>query len=37
VELSERAAASCPGARLVTITDFLGAPEYDALITELKG
>ncbi|MGI6544866.1 MAG: PTS mannitol transporter subunit IICB [Fastidiosipilaceae bacterium] len=36
VELSERAAAAVPGARLVTITDFLNAPEYDALITSLQ-
>jgi PTS system mannitol-specific IIC component len=36
VELKDRAAAACPGARLITITDFLGAPEYDTLIAELK-
>jgi PTS system mannitol-specific IIC component len=36
-ELQERAAASCPTARLVPITDFLGAPEYDQLIIEIKG
>jgi PTS system mannitol-specific IIC component len=40
-ELKERAAAAvaaaCPAARLITITDFLSAPEYDKLIAELKG
>jgi PTS system mannitol-specific IIC component len=35
-ELRERAAASNPNARLVAITDFLNAPEYEALIAELK-
>lgn len=34
-ELRERAAASCPSARLVTITNFMGAPEYDTLVQEL--
>lgn len=34
-ELRERAAASSPSARLVTITNFMGAPEYDALVQEL--
>jgi PTS system mannitol-specific IIC component len=36
-ELKERAAASCPGARLVTITNFMNAPEYDELAKELAG
>lgn len=36
VELRERAAASSPGARLVTITNFMGAPEYDELVNELR-
>lgn len=36
-DLAERAAQSCPGARIITITDFLSAPEYDELIDELKG
>jgi PTS system mannitol-specific IIC component len=35
-ELSARAAAACPTARLVTITDFLNAPEYETLIRDLK-
>ncbi|MDR1314850.1 MAG: PTS mannitol transporter subunit IICB [Deltaproteobacteria bacterium] len=35
-ELKERAAASCPGARLVLITNFMGAPEYDTLVKELS-
>lgn len=34
--LGERAAHSNPDARLITITNFLGAPEYDALVEELK-
>jgi PTS system mannitol-specific IIC component len=36
-ELAERAATSCPGARLIAIKNFLGAPEYDALTEELSG
>ncbi|GHT48896.1 hypothetical protein FACS1894102_2750 [Spirochaetia bacterium] len=36
VDLSERAKAACPSARLVTIRDFLNAPEYDQLINDLK-
>jgi PTS system mannitol-specific IIC component len=36
VELRERAAAVNPKAELVTITDFLNAPEYDTLIERLK-
>ncbi|WP_077609306.1 PTS mannitol transporter subunit IICB [Clostridium sp. Marseille-P2415] len=36
-ELKERAAHSCPGARLVLIKNFLSAPEYDMLVEELKG
>jgi len=35
-ELTDRAGAACPKARLVAITDFLGAPEYDELIAGLK-
>ena len=35
-ELGERAAHSNPGAKLVLITNFLAAPEYDALVEELK-
>jgi PTS system mannitol-specific IIC component len=35
-ELKERAAASNPKARLVPITDFLSAPEYDQLIADLQ-
>jgi PTS system mannitol-specific IIC component len=35
-ELRERAQAANPQARLIGITDFLSAPEYDALIEELK-
>ena len=34
-DLAERAAASAPGARLVTITNFMNAPEYDALVQEI--
>lgn len=34
--LGERAAHSNPDARLITITNFLGAPEYDTLVEELK-
>ncbi|MDR1037914.1 MAG: mannitol-specific PTS transporter subunit IIC [Deltaproteobacteria bacterium] len=36
-ELKARAAASCPSAKLVLITNFMGAPEYDALVSELSG
>jgi PTS system mannitol-specific IIC component len=35
-ELMQRAKDACPGAKLVPITDFLNAPEYDQLIAELK-
>ena len=34
-ELGERAAHSNPSAKLILITNFLAAPEYDELITEL--
>lgn len=34
-ELGARAAASNPDARIVTIHNFLGAPEYDVLVEEL--
>lgn len=34
-ELSERAVHSNPNARLITITNFLSAPEYDVLIEDL--
>lgn len=36
-ELGERAGHSSPNARLVLITNFLAAPEYDELIKELSG
>ena len=35
-ELGERAGHSNPNARLVLITNFLAAPEYDLLVEELK-
>jgi PTS system mannitol-specific IIC component len=35
-DLAQRAKDACPGAKLVTITDFLNAPEYDQLVGELK-
>lgn len=35
-ELKERAAHSCPGAKLVLIKNFMSAPEYDLLVEELK-
>lgn len=35
-ELGERAARSNPKAELILITNFLGAPEYDVLIGDLK-
>lgn len=35
-ELGERAAHSSPNAKLILITNFLAAPEYDTLIEELK-
>jgi PTS system mannitol-specific IIC component len=34
-ELKERAASSNPVARLIPITNFMGAPEYDLLVSEL--
>ncbi|MDR1538903.1 MAG: PTS mannitol transporter subunit IICBA [Clostridiales bacterium] len=34
-ELSERAAKSKPGAKIVAITNFMGAPEYESLVKEL--
>lgn len=36
-ELKERAAKSNPDARLVPITNFMNAPEYDELVDELSG
>ncbi len=36
VQLQERAKSSNPDAHLVTITDFLSAPEYDELLAKLK-
>jgi PTS system mannitol-specific IIC component len=35
-ELGERARTANPRARLITITDFLNAPEYDKLVSSLK-
>jgi len=35
-DLRERAAKSAPNAMLVTITNFMGAPEYDTLVSKLK-
>jgi PTS system mannitol-specific IIC component len=35
-ELGERARNTNPNARLVTITDFLGAPEYEEVVNSLK-
>ncbi|MGL4607873.1 MAG: PTS mannitol transporter subunit IICB [Eubacteriaceae bacterium] len=35
-ELKERAEKSNGNARLITITNFMGAPEYDRLVEELK-
>ena len=35
-ELGERARNANPKARIVTITDFLNAPEYEELVTSLK-
>ncbi len=35
-ELADRARKNAPNARLITITNFMAAPEYDALVTELK-
>lgn len=35
-ELGERAAHSCPQAKLILITNFLAAPQYDELVEELK-
>lgn len=35
-ELAERAKSVCPDALIITITDFLNAPEYEKLIQDLK-
>lgn len=35
-DLQERAKESAPNAKLVTITNFMAAPEYDQLVQELK-
>ncbi|MGN0252582.1 MAG: PTS mannitol transporter subunit IICB [Oliverpabstia sp.] len=35
-ELGERAAHSCPKAKLILITNFLAAPQYDELVEALK-
>jgi PTS system mannitol-specific IIC component len=35
-DLAERAQAAQPGARVIPITNFMGAPEYQALVDELK-
>ena len=35
-DLKERAKKSAPGIRIVTISNFMSAPEYDALANELK-
>ena len=35
-DLKERAQKSAPGVRIVTISNFMSAPEYDALAKELK-
>ena len=37
VELSQRAISENPGVRVIPITNFMGAPEYDALVAELAG
>ena len=34
-ELSARAASDNPGVRIIPIKNFMGAPEYDALVTEM--
>lgn len=36
-ELTQRAATANPNARIVPISNFMGAPEYDALVEELSG
>lgn len=35
-ELSDRAATSAPQAEIIPIKNFMGAPEYDALVERLK-
>ncbi|MGM9972828.1 MAG: PTS mannitol transporter subunit IICB [Clostridiaceae bacterium] len=35
-DLADRAAKSAPAARLVTITNFMAAPEYDMVVDDLK-
>ncbi len=35
-ELADRARKNAPQAKLITITNFMAAPEYDALVNELK-
>ena len=34
-DLAERAENSAPKAKIVTITDFMGAPEYDQVVQEI--
>ena len=36
-DLAERARKSAPNARIITISNFMSAPEYDQLAQELKG
>lgn len=36
ISLKERALHSCPDAKLVLITNFMSAPEYDEVVTDLK-
>ena len=35
-ELKDRAKKNAPQAKLITITNFMAAPEYDELVNELK-
>jgi PTS system mannitol-specific IIC component len=35
-ELKSRAGSAAPGARIITIKNFMGAPEYDVLVQEVR-
>ena len=36
-QLTDRVAAKCPNSRIISVSDFISAPEYDLLVQELAG
>jgi PTS system mannitol-specific IIC component len=36
-QLKDRVAGKCPNSRIISVSDFISAPEYDALVKELSG